>query len=186
MPTKAGYVMPYSSDEGKDYTRTFLSVCNPTSVLDIGPGAGTYGRMVRSLPGGWRIRCMAIEVCVTYVSQFDLPHLYDQVIVGDARTTPFPDVDVVILGDVLEHMHEYEAVAVWYKALAAAKTAVFLSIPTVPWPQEGTPENPHEAHVSDWTPEKVLATFPYIDSYMIGEEVSVFVAKAPQVRSYWN
>lgn len=167
--------VPMSSSEGKAWTHdriAELAASRPVSVLDIGPGVGTYAKLLHDLPID---RITAIEVWEPYLATYRLAEYYDQVIVGDARTVDFPAVDVVILGDVAEHMTEPEALALWDKSVAAAARAVYLSIPIVAYPQGHIEGNHHEAHiVDDWNHQRVLESFAGIGQYWIGTEVGVY------------
>lgn len=168
--------MPHSAAEGRPWMVERLALLDPASMLDIGAGAGTYGQLFqRHFPRAWRV---GVEVWEPYIDRFDLTSLYDEVHVNDVRTLDrMPDVDVVILGDVLEHMTTDEAVRVWATARAAAQKAVFLSIPVVHYPQGALEGNPHEIHVvDDYTHERVLDTFDGITSSWTGQIVGVYEA----------
>jgi SAM-dependent methyltransferase len=167
--------MPMSSPEGKSWIKArvqALAADGPLEVVDVGPGVGTYAKLLAG-PGVAHIT--GIEVYEPYVETYRLREYYDQIVLGDIRTTPIPPCDVVILGDVVEHMTEDEAVAVWDAAGRAARRAVYLSIPIVHYPQGEIEGNPHEVHVvEDWDHEHVLARFPGIGAYELGHEVGVY------------
>jgi SAM-dependent methyltransferase len=167
--------MPMSSTEGKSWTHeriARLARNQPISVLDIGPGVGTYAKLLRDLPIA---RITAIEIWEPYLRTYRLAEFYDEVIVADARTAEFPDVDVVILGDVAEHMTEAEALALWDQAGSAAALAVYLSIPIVAYPQGHIEGNAHETHVvDDWNHDRVIEAFPGIGEFWTGTEVGVY------------
>ncbi len=96
-------------------------------------------------------------------------------VVGDAREVDLPDCDVVVLGDVAEHMTREEALDLWARAAAAARHAVYLSIPVVHYPQGSIEGNPHEHHVvDDWDHDAVLAAFEGIGEWWLGTEVGVY------------
>ena len=167
--------MPMSSAEGKDWTRdriAGIAAEKPVSVLDIGPGVGTYAKLLRGLPVS---RVVGLEAWEPYVTTYRLHEHYDEVIVGDARTTDLPAADVVILGDVVEHMTRDEGVELWRRCAEAARRAVYLSIPIVHYPQHEIEGNPYEVHVEeDWSHEDVLATFDGIGATWTGTEVGVY------------
>lgn len=167
--------MPQSSAEGKDWTkaRVFaLAAEGPVSVLDIGPGVGTYAKL---LAGPAVSRITGIEIWEPYVETYRLRTYYDEIIVGDARHVDWPAADVVIMGDVAEHMTAAEAGELWDRALLSAQRAIYLSIPIVHYPQGHIEGNPHEHHVvDDWDHEKVLAAFPGITDFWRGTEVGVY------------
>ena len=164
--------MPISSPEGKDWTLSRIRALAPGTVLDVGAGAGTYARL---LADDRPERLIALEVFEPYVERYGLTELYDEVLLGDARTTPLPEADVVVLGDVAEHMTIGEAQDLWRRAAAAARQAVYLSIPIVHYPQGALEHNDHEVHVvDDWDHDKVLAAFDGIDDCFRGDVVGVY------------
>lgn len=164
--------MPISSTEGKSWTRERIRGLGPVSVLDVGAGAGTYAKLLADVP---TTRLTALEVFEPYVTTYGLRELYDEVVLGDARSTTLPTVDVVILGDVAEHMERAEAQELWARAADAARRAVYLSIPIVPYPQGTLEHNPHEMHVvDDWDHHQVLAAFAGIGAHWTGEVVGVY------------
>jgi hypothetical protein len=167
--------MPMSSEEGKSWIHSRVSELTgdgPVSLLDIGPGVGTYAKLLADLDISRRT---GIEIWEPYVQTYRLRDYYDEIIVGDVRTTPLPAADVVILGDVVEHMTRDEAVQVWRACAAAARRSVLLSIPVVHYPQHDLEGNPYEVHVEeDWDHPQVLATFEGITAHWVGTEVGVY------------
>jgi SAM-dependent methyltransferase len=108
--------MPYSDFVFDREVEGLIESMLPRSVLDIGPGAGKYGKMIQGLRSrGVDIpHLAAIEIDASYVEQFELNGIYDVVQVGDATSLPDigPDAcwDLVILGDVLEHFRKSRGV----------------------------------------------------------------------------
>ncbi len=164
-----------SSVEGKEWIKervTALADSAPVSVLDVGPGVGTYAKL---LAGPQVSHLTGLEIFEPYVDTYRLRQYYDEIIIGDARQVDLPPADVVILGDVAEHMTEAEALDLWNRSAAAARRAVYLSIPIVHYPQGEIEGNEHEHHVvDDWNHDKVLAAFPGIGNYWLGTEVGVY------------
>lgn len=168
--------MPLSSAEGKPWTRdrihALAAEVGPLVVLDVGPGVGTYAKL---LAGPAISRLIGLEIYEPYVSTYRLHDYYDEIIVGDAREVDLPACDVVILGDVAEHMTEEAALDLWARSAAAARRAVYLSIPIVDYPQGEIEGNEHEHHVvDDWNHETVLAAFTGIGEFWLGTEVGVY------------
>ena len=102
--------MPLSSAEGKSWTKgridEIAGEVGPLEVLDIGPGVGTYAKL---LAGPSVSRLTGVEIYEPYVHTYRLRDHYDDIVVGDAREIDLPACDVVILGDVAEHMTEEAA-----------------------------------------------------------------------------
>lgn len=167
--------MPRSCSEGKPWMCDRIVALAPASILDIGPGVGTYHDLLhtRLAPQpDWS----CIEIFEPYVDRYNLRGKYSTVIVGDARIEPFPAADVVILGDILEHVPLTDAVHLWAKARAAAKHAVFLSLPIIEYPQGELEGNIHETHLHTWSHELVLESLPGIVDHATYTEIGVYQA----------
>ena len=174
--------MPWSSSEGKHDAMSWIRDMEASSFLDVGTGAGYWCGLLRTLPRPTFVA--GIEIWAPYVEEFELRKKYNELILSDARVVlrdmavKGAKYDVVILGDVIEHMGVEDARILWRDSLRVAKEAVILSIPTVHYPQEIINGNPYEAHVTDnWSVDSVLSTFPGINAWSEGQEVSVFMAK---------
>lgn len=152
--------MPNSHPENKQWILDKLVSINPQYVLDVGPGEGTYGtRIKKVLPNA---QVDAVEVWEPYVTKYKLNDIYYFVEVKDIRDHNNFNYDVVIFGDILEHMSEEDAKKVWAKAKAQAKYAI-ISVPIIHFPQGEHAGNPYEVHVEeDWNTERVLKAFPEI------------------------
>lgn len=140
--------MPHSVRENDELVRGFVKTQHIVTVLDVGAGSGTYAHLLKPL--GCTLD--AVEIWQPYLNEYHLDRLYRDVFVEDVRTMAHSSdwnhsYDLIIFGDVLEHMTEAEALSVWAWAHHVAKWGL-ISVPIVHWPQEGT-ENPHEAHVQD-------------------------------------
>ena len=72
------------------------------NVLDIGAGCGTYSQLLKShLP-----RMDAIEIFEPYVEAYNLKEQYNNLYVKDAVDFQFEFYNLIIVGDVLEHIDE--------------------------------------------------------------------------------
>lgn len=137
--------MPGSAWEGKHWMLNQIRRLNPRTVLDVGAGEGTYLELAHRRGQHWT----AVEAWEPYVSEYQLAERYDRVIVGDVRSIEWPDVDLVIFGDVLEHMTHADALQVWNESRKHARH-VLLSLPIIPYPQGPIGGNPYEEHRSTW------------------------------------
>ena len=190
--------MPYSSSEGKGFFEDwfFHMFCagHLNSMLDIGAGSGEYGKIAKAaLSKGQVYRSTggfvrsAVEVWKPYIDKFNLFQVYDVVyqnnIIGMVdEMSPY---DLIILGDVLEHLPKDLAIDLFFKLKLKAKF-IWLSIPVrpfYPWQvgydQDSSEwrDNPYEEHKYYWTYEEIIETFgPFLTTvqYPI---VSVFLAR---------
>lgn len=132
------------------------------SVLDVGAGAGNWYDALRH--AGFAGQVHAVEVWAPYVTEYELPDRYDRVWTDDIRLwgkARFAWYDVVIFGDVLEHMSKDEAVEVWHRAGMAPHATI--AIPIVHYCQGHLNGNPYEEHIkADWSHDEVLGAFPGI------------------------
>jgi hypothetical protein len=95
----------------------------------------------------------------------------------DVRGMNTFNYDLVILGDILEHMSELDAVSLWEKISSQAKCAI-ISIPIIHYHQDAINGNPYEVHVEeDWTIERVLEKFKGITEYKEFEVTGTFIAE---------
>lgn len=138
--------MPYSARENDSDVRDFVIESNIKRVLDVGPGAGVYSDILREHVDFM----LAVEIWKPYISEFNLESKYDKVVHQDIRGCPssfYEAYDLVIFGDVLEHMTEQESRAVWMRA-GQAKYGL-ISVPIVHYPQGAEFGNPYEEHVQE-------------------------------------
>lgn len=113
-------------------------------VLDVGPGEGTYHRLLAPLVD----EMDAVEIWEPNIELYGLRYRYNNVTLGDIRDYEWPDghYDMVIFGDVLEHLTVPDALSVFNKALASAK-CVLVSVPIVHFPQGSIAGNHAETHL---------------------------------------
>ena len=164
--------MPYSISLGmNDFVKWTIENSIDT-VLDIGAGSGKYAENLKH-----KVKKIdAIEVFEHYINKFSLKDKYDNVILCDVRDHNDFNYDLVILGDVLEHMKRSEAVDLWSKISSQAKYA-FISIPIGECPQDGAfydiesgilMSNPYERHVEpNSTVDEILEKFSGIFNHKI-------------------
>ncbi|MFJ8848921.1 class I SAM-dependent methyltransferase [Streptomyces sp. NPDC102437] len=140
--------MPTSDAEGKDWTLARFKKYQPRTVTDIGPGEGTYAKLLRphepDEPGVW---WTAVEIHKPYVAKYKLRStktrkMYDQIHVEDVRESEGHTFhrDLVIAGDVLEHMSRGDAVALLQRIDAGPDDApgaghILVSLPIVEFVQ---------------------------------------------------
>lgn len=168
--------MPYSLFETKPWIMEKLLAINPQTILDVGPGEGIYSDLIKEKFGD-KVSITAIEVWNPYIIEYELHKKYSTIIESDVRFVDNFSYDVVILGDVLEHMSKTDALELWEKVKRQAKYAV-ISIPIVYMPQGAYGGNPYEVHVKDdWTADEVLSSFSNVVDHAQFQYTGAFLAK---------
>lgn len=169
-------LMPTSEMQGKDETIAYITENFSTdcSILDVGPGAGIYADLLRR--EGYQ-DLHAVEVFVPYVRRFALEQKYKEVYVADVRHFRVPrPFDVIIMGDILEHLEERDARAV----IAYLSRFCRALIASVPWtyPQGEVDENPFERHLQpDLTKAVCEERYPVARWIFLGPILGVFVVE---------
>lgn len=157
--------MPSSLKHGKRESREWFAAIarehggdGPLFVLDVGPGVGTYRKLMADVPvlQIWT----AVEAWGPYVKEYSLAEIYNAVIVQDIRQFQWTGLwHVVIFGDVLEHMAKVNALSVVAKARQHSRH-VLISLPVKVMHQGEHGGNPFEAHVHHWSHEQVVEAWP--------------------------
>lgn len=150
--------MPTSIAEGKDWSLAQYLSHRPGTVTDIGPGEGTYALLFR--PEHHGVWWTAVEIWEPYVDRYGLAELYDELHVVDARKAPDHLYwrELVIAGDVLEHMPREDAVKLLHRIAQAGARNLLVSLPIIHAPQGEVDGNPHEAHVHHWAYDDMHTT----------------------------
>ena len=166
--------MASSNPENREWVLNKVSQLQPKTIIDVGAGAGTYCRLLRPyVPANYA----AIEIYQKNVDQYKLRDLYDDVWIDDVRNFKSLQADLIIFGDVLEHMTREEAIRVWDVASKGCKYAI-LSIPIIHYPQGVVDGNHHETHiVDDWNNISVFESFKNIVECKLGAETGAYLAK---------
>jgi cyclopropane fatty-acyl-phospholipid synthase-like methyltransferase len=172
--------MGISSKQGKPETVKWVNDNKDSinNILDIGAGSGTYYKLLSPIK---TFKWSAVEAWKSYIEEFNLEQMYEVVYNEDIRNFKWQEqYDLVIAGDILEHMTKSEAEEVVKKILDHTKTLI-ISIPITHMPQEAINDNPFEYHVKDdWSHKEILDTWS--DSI---KEYWIPTGKKVQVGVYW-
>jgi len=98
--------MPGSSDILNEDIISIVTRINPSTVFDVGVGAGKYGEMLKKICPS--VSLTGCEIDASYLTEFKTRHsFYKKIVVKsiiEIIDTEEFDVDLVIMGDVLEHL----------------------------------------------------------------------------------
>ncbi len=142
--------MPFSDSVLDDVIRQFCREIPLGYCLDIGVGAGKYGKLVREISPSAHI--IGIEIESAYVEMFNLKEVYDEVRCVDASDLITSDVDsrydLVLLGDCLEHMRKSDGIDLLN--FLVYRTRYLLAIYPEKYRQGSWNGFVKEAHISFW------------------------------------
>jgi len=185
--------MPGSSKKGKWLiSKWFESIPRKKCVLDIGPGWGTYSRLLKKEGEIWH----AVEIHKPYVERFKLHALYEKIFIADVRKfIPNRKYDVIIFGDVLEHMVKEEVINV-LKRLQMYTSYIIISLPldAETHAPRGTGDidwkNPYELHVSSWSNKELINLLCKLDLEIISMEkyyeIAVYLLASSETKGFLN
>jgi 2-polyprenyl-3-methyl-5-hydroxy-6-metoxy-1,4-benzoquinol methylase len=170
--------MPKSSKENKDIAKQWHDELLPEVVLDIGPGQGTYAALCKKAGQRW----IGVEAWAPYIEQFDLTSLYDEVIVADVRYINFDkltkNIELVIMGDVLEHMKKDDAKNLIQHMFHRYGT-ILISVPLKHLDQGAWQGNWFETHVDHWHHKEMMeflnGMFPERLEYKTGKVLGYYL-----------
>ena len=166
MPNSYTYFKP----EVKEYFKENISTTK--RILDVGPGEGTYSKLLREL--GYKMDC--VEIHSPYISTYKLKDKYDNVFLGDIVSQDISEYDFIILGDVLEHISESDAKNLITKIVNQGKECL-VAIPYL-MPQSGIGGNDYEKHLQeDLTPEVMKQRYPELECLFSNSSYGYYIVK---------
>lgn len=153
--------MPTSDRENKDVVVRWFQDIKPRTVLDIGAGEGTYAKLIDDSGIEDKAYWTAIEAWAPYVSKYKLGELYNNVVIADACYVDYSKInlgfsELVIAGDVLEHMTKTEAKELINELKKRSKN-IIISIPLLHLDQGAYKGNWFETHIDHWGYEEMCA-----------------------------
>jgi hypothetical protein len=168
--------MPVSLNQGKDLIEAWLRahVEQYFSVLDIGAGAGWYGKKIKEIAPSKH--CIAVEAWQPYIEKYGLKKIYDDVFVHDVRRMISFPYDLTIFGDVLEHLPKKYVRPILENTLLTSKF-VIVSIPVGPMPQGPVYGNPFEEHLGTWSWAELCDIFKNFEIIERYKDIAVFINK---------
>ena len=121
------------------------------TVLDVGPYDGRWSNSLRH-----HFKHMdAVEAFEPYVEQYNLKEKYDNVFISDVREFNFDHYDIIILGDVVEHMPIEDA----QKLLSELKEKSKQLLVVIPfeYPQDEYDNNKYQIHFQEDLTDEIFS-----------------------------
>jgi len=150
-----------SLQQGKTYILSWVKSFSErfNTVLDVGAGCGTYYDLLSDYVGIME----AVEVWRPYIIEHKLITKYNKVHNVNIDNFVYKNkYDLIIFGDVLEHLFWFDAKNVVEKCRINCKYFI-ISIPVSNCPQGAEHGNIYQEHHAQYNSEKVEETFgPFI------------------------
>lgn len=153
--------MGTSNWQNISYNIDLVRKLNPESILDIGVGFGRWGILFREFleiwesskyDGNWDRIIDGVEIFPGYLKEYH-KYFYNNIYIENAATflcNTNKKYDLINFGDVIEHFEKSEGEELINIAMQKGNF-VLINIPIGKhWQQNGTKENPYEAHKSIW------------------------------------
>ena len=138
------------------------------TYLDVGICDGKWHYYL-----GDYLKMDGIEIYEPNIVKYDLKSKYENVILGDIKDFEYEYYDLIIFGDVLEHLSVKDAQKVLEYALPRCKD--FLVAVPYCWINRSHYGNPWEVHIQDdLTPENVLERYPMLKPLFIYERYGYY------------
>ena len=158
--------MPFSNKSGKKEVKEFLvkNMSPDTRVLDVGPGSGIYSELLRE-----NFQNMdACEIHAPYIKRYKLSEKYNNVhnmSVVDFKD--FDNYDLVILGDILEHLTVDDAKAVLTRCSNVKQVLIAVPYESPQGAFWGVEAEIHQQ--DDLTPEIFLERYPDFEPFFFSK-----------------
>ena len=142
----------------------------PKTILDVGCGFGRYGFLCREILEVWQLRYKkeewktkinAIEIFEPFITPMH-EYLYDKITIGDIRHMDIADCDLIILGDILEHLPKNDAIALVRRLRKSAQWIIIQS-PYGKMKQPAVFGNPAEEHLCELYPEDFNEYYGHVE-----------------------
>lgn len=164
--------MAYSYDYFKqDIRKYLLNKFDPSAkVLDVGSGCGTYFNLL----GDYFKEIDGVEVFLPNIINYDLRNKYHKVYNVDIKDFKYENYDIIIFGDIIEHLEVKEAQEVLEYAYNHSKEMIV----AVPYElEQGIEEdNIYEIHKQpDLTPKNMKERYPMLKEFLKNELYGYYI-----------
>jgi hypothetical protein len=148
-----------------------------TNVLDAGAGSGKYRSVLFDYSN-----LDAVEIWEPYIEHFRLEKRYRNVFRGNVRAISKVGYDVVIYGDMLEHLTPEDA-RLELEECAAAGALAIVVVP-YEYPQDAVGGNPHEEHLQDdLTHEIMRERYPMLRCELRHDTAGLYVLEPEAIKT---
>ena len=139
-----------------------------STALDVGACDGKWGKLLNDY-----LIIDGVEIYAPNIAKHNLESIYRKVFNCDIKDLTYKHYDLIIFGDVLEHMSVEDAQKVLEYAWDRCRNLI-VAVP-YQWVNRSHYGNPYEVHIQDdLTPEIVLERYPKLKPLFIYERYGYY------------
>ena len=140
-----------------------------STALDVGACDGKWGKLLNDY-----LIIDGVEIYTPNIAKHNLESIYRKVFNCDIKDLTYKHYDLIIFGDVLEHMSVEDAQKVLEYAWDRCRNLI-VAVP-YQWINRSHYGNPYEVHIQDdLTPEIVLERYPKLKPLFIYERYGYYI-----------
>ncbi|OPY25022.1 MAG: hypothetical protein A4E26_00034 [Methanobacterium sp. PtaU1.Bin097] len=177
------YGRGFSTRTGKQESINWIkkNIPKDARILDVGFGCGIYARLLRH--EGYKY-IDGVDVYESGIRELKLDKYYNHIFISDVLDFYFDYYDLIILGDVLEHLSLDDGKRLLEGWIKQDKTShILISVP-YELKQQPTEENKHEEHLQDKINEEYMALYyPYLE-LLFSDEMDDLPGKRIAIYTY--
>ena len=157
-----------SGDVGKTIFLDWVlnNVEREEKILDVGFGGGVYGKILKAF---YFENIDGIDAWGENIVEMGLNFIYDNIFIENILNFEFEHYDLIIMGDVLEHISLEDSKSLLNRFINEGKVSkLFIQVPYMYENHEEWQGNPYEVHLQDEINEEYIEReFPFLELLQI-------------------
>lgn len=152
-----------SGDVGKTIFLDWVlnNVGRSEKILDVGFGGGVYGKILKAF---YYENIDGVDVWGENINEMGLNFIYDNIFIENVLDFEFDYYDLIIMGDVLEHMSLEDSKTLLNRFINGKTSKLFIQVPYMYENHEAWQGNPYEVHIQDEINEEYMEReFPFLE-----------------------
>ena len=152
-----------SGDVGKTIFLDWVlnNVGREERILDVGFGGGVYGKILKAF---YYEHIDGVDVWGENINEMGLNFIYDNIFIENVKDFEFDRYDLIIMGDVLEHMSLEDSKTLLNKFINGKTSKLFILVQYMYENHNEWRGNPYEVHIQDEINEEYMQReFPFLE-----------------------
>lgn len=130
-------------------------------ILDVGFGGGIYGKILKAF---YYEHIDGVDVWPDNIEKMGLNFIYDNIYIENVLDFEFDHYDLIIMGDVLEHMSLEDSKTLLNRFINGKASKLFIQVPYMYENHNEWGGNPYEVHIQDEINEEYMEReFPFLE-----------------------